>query len=161
MECDISFRFAQKEDTGTILSFIRDLAEYEDLAHEVVATEAQLQEWIFEKKRAEVLFAMEDGREAGFALFFYNFSTFLGRAGLYLEDLYVRPECRGRGIGKGLLAQLAKLAVERDCGRLEWACLDWNQSSIDIYLSQGALPVEGWTIYCLAGENLQKLAEEV
>ena len=161
MRNEISFRFAEEKDAGIILSFIRNLAEYEDMSHEVVATEALLREWIFEKQMAEVLFAMEDGREAGFALFFHNFSTFLGRAGLYLEDLYVLPACRGRGIGKALLARLAKLAVERGCGRLEWACLDWNKPSIDIDLSQGALPMEDWTTYRMTGESLRTLANEV
>ena len=160
MEQELTFRFAREEDAGTILFFIRELAEYEHLTGEVVATEALLREWIFEKGRAEVIFAMAEGREVGFALFFHNFSTFLGRAGIYLEDLYVRPEYRGRGYGKGLIRRLAALAVERGCGRLEWWCLDWNQPSIDFYLSLGAEPMSDWTVYRIAGKTLTDLAAE-
>ena len=155
----LTFRYAQPEDCGLILKFIQALAEYEGMLEEVVATEPLLREWIFEKKKAEVLFACEDGREVGFALFFHNFSTFLGRAGMYLEDLYVLPEYRGRGYGKALLRQLAKLAVERGCGRLEWWCLDWNRPSIDFYLSLGAEPMKDWTVYRIAGDTLAALAE--
>lgn len=155
----LTFRYAQPEDCGLILKFIQALAEYEGMLEEVVATEPLLREWIFEKKKAEVLFACEDGREVGFALFFHNFSTFLGRAGMYLEDLYVLPEYRGRGYGKALLRQLAKLAVERGCGRLEWWCLDWNRPSIDFYLSLGAKPMKDWTVYRIAGDTLADLAE--
>lgn len=126
-----NFRFAGEQDTGTILHFITQLAVYEKMEDQVVATEELLREWIFEKGKAEVIFALEDGREVGFALFCYNFSTFLGRAGIWLEDLFVLPEYRGKGYGKGLLKQLAKITVERGCGRLEWYCLDWNQPSID------------------------------
>ena len=142
-----------------ILQFIKDLAEYEHMLDEVVATEELLNEWIFQKEKAEVIFALEDDKEVGFALFFHNFSTFLGRAGIYLEDLYVKPEYRGKGYGKGLLKQLAKIAVERGCGRLEWWCLDWNQPSIDFYLSVGAEPMNDWTVYRFAGDRLNKLAE--
>ena len=152
------FRYAQAEDAGLILQFIRELAEYEKMLDEVVATEEDLKEWIFEKKKAEVLFVLEDGKEIGFALFFHNFSTFLGRAGLYLEDLYIRPEYRGRGYGKATLRQLAKIAVERGCGRLEWWCLDWNRPSIDFYLSMGAQPMEDWTVYRITGETLLQMA---
>ena len=155
----LTFRYAQPEDCGLILKFIQALAEYEGMLEEVVATEPLLREWIFEKKKAEVLFACEDGREVGFALFFHNFSTFLGRAGMYLEDLYVLPEYRGRGYGKALLRQLAKLAVERGCGLLEWWCLDWNRPSIDFYLSLGAKPMKDWTVYRIAGDTLADLAE--
>ena len=130
------------------------------MANEVIATEELLHHWIFEQKKAEVIFALEDGKEVGFALFFHNFSTFLGRAGIYLEDLYVRPEFRGRGYGKGLICQLARIAVERGCGRLEWWCLDWNQPSIDFYLSLGAEPMRDWTVYRIAGETLNSLADE-
>lgn len=154
----MAFRYAREEDAALILRFIRELAEYEKMSDEVVATEELLREWIFEKRRAEVIFALEDGEEVGFALFFHNFSTFLGRAGIYLEDLYVRPESRGKGYGKGLLKKLAQIAVERGCGRLEWSCLDWNQPSIDVYLSLGAEPMSDWTTYRLAGEMLQKMA---
>ena len=155
----MEFRFAQEEDTPKILQFIRELAEYERMLDEVIATEELLKEWIFDKKKAEVLFAVQDGAEVGFALFFHNFSTFLGRAGLYLEDLYVKPEWRGRGIGKGLLAQLARIAVERGCGRLEWSCLNWNQPSIDFYLSLHAQPMQDWTVYRLTGDTLLQLAQ--
>lgn len=158
MEQELAFRFAGEEDVGTVLFFIRELAEYEHLAGEVVATEALLREWIFEKGRAEVVFAMAEGKEVGFALFFHNFSTFLGRSGLYLEDLFVLPQYRGRGYGRAILEHLAFLAAKRGCGRLEWWCLDWNQPSIDFYLSLGAEPMKDWTVYRLAGDTLQDLA---
>ena len=133
----LTFRFAQETDTLLILQFIRELADYEHLLDQVVADEATLRDQLFEKRRAEVLFALEDGTEVGFALFFQNFSTFLGRAGLYLEDLYVRPEHRGKGYGKAFFRRLAAIAAERDCGRLEWWCLDWNTPSIGFYKSLG------------------------
>lgn len=152
------FRFAEEEDTPLILQFIRELADYEGMLGEVVADEAMLKEWIFRKQKAEVLFVLADGREVGFALFFHNFSTFLGRAGLYLEDLYVKPEYRGRGYGKAILKKLAAIAVERGCGRLEWWCLDWNKPSIDFYLSLGAQPMEDWTVYRITGDTLTSLA---
>ena len=155
----LTFRYADEGDCGVILHFIRELAVYEEMLDEVVATEELLREWIFEKKRAEVLFACVGQREVGFALFFHNFSTFLGRAGLYLEDLFVLPEYRGKGYGKAILKRLARIAVERGCGRLEWACLDWNRPSIDFYLSLGAAPMDQWTTYRVTGETLQKLAE--
>ena len=153
------FRAAQEKDTALILQFIRELAEYEKLLDEVVATEELLKEWIFDKKKAEVIFVLEDGAEAGFALFFHNFSTFLGRSGIYLEDLYVKPEYRGKGYGKALLKKLAQTAVERGCGRLEWRWLDWNRPGIDFYLSLGAQPMEDWTVYRIAGDTLTELAE--
>ncbi len=159
MSTSFEYRFADETDVGTILNFIRQLAVYEHMENDVVATEEVLREWIFEKGKAEVLFAVEDGREVGFALFCYNFSTFLGRAGIWLEDLFVLPEARGRGYGKGLLTQLAKIAVERGCGRLEWYCLDWNQPSIDFYLSLGAVRLDDWTTYRLTGDTLKKMAE--
>ena len=118
-----------------------------------------LETWIFDQKKAEVIFAVEDGKELGLVLLFYNFSTFLGRAGIYLEDLYVRPECRGKGYGKAILRKLAQIAVERGCGRLEWWCLDWNKPSIDFYLSLGAEPMSDWTVYRIAGDTLKQLAE--
>jgi GNAT superfamily N-acetyltransferase len=152
-------RFATEADTALILGFIKELAEYEKMSDQVVADEALLHEWIFEKKKAEVIFALEDGVEVGFALFFHNFSTFLGRAGLYLEDLFVKPAYRGRGHGKALIRELARIAVARGCGRLEWCCLDWNQPSIDFYLSLGALPMDEWTTYRLSGEGLTSFAE--
>ncbi len=154
-----NFRFAGEQDTGIILEFIRQLAIYEKMEDQVVATEDILREWIFEKGKAEVIFALEDGKEVGFALFCYNFSTFLGRAGIWLEDLFVLPEFRGKGYGKGLLKRLAKIAVERGCGRLEWYCLDWNQPSIDFYRSFGAVPLDDWTTYRLTGDTLKKMAE--
>ncbi|HJJ28570.1 MAG TPA: GNAT family N-acetyltransferase [Methanocorpusculum sp.] len=156
---DFTFRFAEPSDVPLILQFIRDLAEYEHLLKEVIATEELLSEWIFEKKKAEVIFVMDAKTEAGFALFFHNFSTFLGRAGIYLEDLYVKPKFRGKGYGKALLQELARIAVARGCGRLEWWCLDWNKSSIDFYLSLGAEPMRDWTVYRIAGDTLKKLAE--
>lgn len=156
---NITFRFAEEKDVPVILGFIKELADYEKMLDEVIADEALLREWIFEKKKAEVIFALIDGKEAGFALFFHNFSTFLGRAGIYLEDLYVKPAHRGKGLGKGLLKQLAKIATERGCGRLEWSCLDWNKPSIDFYLSLGATPMNDWTVYRLTGDTLRKMAE--
>ena len=153
----IDYRYATEQDVPLILSFIRSLAEYEHMADEVVATEALLQEWIFEKRKAEVIFALEDGKETGFALFFHNFSTFLGRAGIYLEDLFVLPEYRGKGYGKGLIQTLARIAVERGCGRLEWWCLDWNTPSIEFYRSLGAVPMDEWTVYRIAGKTLLEL----
>lgn len=155
----VYFRYAEETDVALILQFIKDLAEYERMSDEVIATEELLREWIFKKNKAEVIFAMEGEKEIGFALFFHNFSTFLGRAGIYLEDLYVKEAYRGRGYGKALLKKLAKIAVERGCGRLEWSCLDWNQPSIDFYRSLGAVPMDEWTVYRATGETLQKLAE--
>lgn len=156
----MDYRFAERKDTALILEFIKSLAEYENLSDEVVATPETLEEWIFDRQKAEVIFALEDGVEVGFSLFFHNFSTFLGRAGLYLEDLFVKPEYRGRGYGKGLLSQLAKIACERGCGRLEWVCLDWNKPSIDFYKSLGAVPMDDWTIYRVAGDTLTALAKQ-
>ena len=154
----VAFRTAERKDVALILTFIRELADYEKMLNEVVAMPELLEKWIFDERKAEVIFALEDEREVGFALFFHNFSTFLGRAGIYLEDLYVRPECRGKGYGKAILKELARIAVERGCGRLEWWCLDWNQPSIDFYLSLGAEPMKDWTVYRIAGETLTKLA---
>ena len=155
----IAFRYAEEKDAALILEFIRELADYEHMLDQVVATEALLKEWIFEKKKAEVIFAMDNGREVGFALFFHNFSTFLGRAGLYLEDLFVKPDSRGKGIGTAILKQLARIALERGCGRLEWYCLDWNKPSIDFYLSLGAEPLDEWTTYRLTGDTLKNMAK--
>ncbi len=149
------FRFAKREDCHIILEFIKGLADYERMSDDVVATPALLEEWIFDRKVAEVIFALEDGAEVGFALFFHNFSTFLGVGGIYLEDLFVLPEKRGHGYGKGLLKTLAEITVERGCGRLEWCCLDWNKPSIDFYLSLGAVPMDEWTTYRLTGDTLK------
>ena len=154
-----TYRFAEERDIPAILGFIRALAAYEHLEDQVVATEELLQEWLFEKKKAEVLLVETDGTAVGMALFFHNFSTFLGRAGIYLEDLFVLPEYRGRGFGKGLLQHLARVTVERGCGRLEWSCLDWNQPSIDFYRSMGAVPMDGWTVYRLTGDTLTAAAQ--
>lgn len=154
---DISFRPAVPEDCPLILSFIKALADYEKMSDQVVATEELLREWIFEKGKAEVIFPVVDGEEVGFALFFHNFSTFLGRAGIYLEDLFIKPEHRGKGYGKATLQQLGRIALERGCGRLEWACLDWNRPSIDFYLSLDAKPMEEWTVYRLTGDSLKGL----
>jgi GNAT superfamily N-acetyltransferase len=156
---EITFRYADRQDLGLILEYIKELAEYEKLQDEVVATEEILEEWIFNQKKAEVILAQADGKEAGFILFFHNFSTFLGRAGIYLEDLFVRSEYRGSGVGKALLKKLASITVERDCGRLEWSCLDWNQKSIDFYRSMGAVSMDEWTVYRVTGDSLKELAE--
>lgn len=155
----LNFRYANSDDTALILSFIKELAEYEQMLDEVVATEELLNEWLFEKKKAEVIFALVDGKEIGFALFFHNFSTFLGRSGIYLEDLYIKPEYRGKGYGKALFKQLAKIAVERKCGRLEWWCLDWNKPSINFYLSLGAKAMDDWTVYRITGDTLKRLGK--
>lgn len=155
----LNFRFAEEKDTALILQFIKELASYEKMLNEVVATEELLKEWIFEKNKAEIIFAIDNRVEVGFALFFHNFSTFLGRAGIYLEDLYVKPEYRGKGYGKGLLKKLAQIAVERECGRLEWWCLNWNKPSIDFYFALGAKPMDDWTVYRITGDTLKNLAE--
>ena len=153
----MTFRFAKETDCGLILEFIRQLADYEKMSDQVIATEELLREWIFEKEKAEVLFVCEGSKEVGFALFFHNFSTFLGRAGIYLEDLFVLPEYRGKGYGKAMLKKLAQITVERGCGRLEWSCLDWNKPSIGFYVSLGASPLDDWTIYRLTGETLEEM----
>lgn len=158
MEKQLTFRYTEKKDVPMILKLIKELARYEKLEDEVAATEEILEEWLFEKKRAEVIFPMVDGEVVGYALFFHNFSTFLGRAGIYLEDLFIRPEYRGNGYGKATIGKLASIAAERGCGRLEWSCLDWNQPSIDFYLSLGAEPMKGWTVYRLTGETLEAAA---
>lgn len=157
MDKELKFRFAQREDVAVILKFIKELAKYEHMEDSVIADEATLEEWIFDRQKAEVMFAVADEKEVGFALFFHNFSTFLGRAGLYLEDLYVLEEYRGRGIGKAFLKELASIAVARKCGRLEWCCLDWNQPSIDFYRSLGAEPLSEWTTYRLSGDTLHEM----
>ena len=160
MENTLTFRPAERKDVPLILDFIRALAEYERMTDQVVADEATLEEWLFDRGKAEVIFAVLEEKEVGFALFFHNFSTFLGRAGIYLEDLFVLPEYRGRGVGKAILKRLAALAAERGCGRLEWWCLDWNAPSIAFYRSLGAEPMSDWTVYRIAGQTLQDLAEK-
>ena len=157
-EQTLTLRPAQREDVGTILELIRLLAEYEHMTDQVVATEALLAETLFDKRQAEVLLAELDGQSVGMALFFHNYSTFLGRGGLYLEDLFVRPEYRGRGFGKRILQRLAQIAVERGCGRMEWSCLDWNTPSIGFYRSLGAQPMDEWTVYRLTGDTLAAAA---
>ncbi len=157
---NFKLRFAEKNDASLILEFIKELAVYEKMLHEVVATEEILIESLFERKAAEVIIGEYNDEPVAFALFFHNFSTFLGRPGLYLEDLYVRPEMRGKGIGTIMLAFLAKLAVERNCGRLEWWCLDWNEPSIQFYKQMGAIPMDEWTVYRVHNEALDKLAEK-
>ena len=156
---DLEIRAATEDDVPLILSLVKELAEYERLSHQVVATEEVLRDSLFGERRvAEVLIGHHGGEPAGFALFFHNFSTFLGRPGIYLEDLYVRPRYRGMGLGKALLARLAKLAKERGCGRLEWWVLDWNEPAIRFYKALGAVPMKDWTVYRLAGESLDELA---
>lgn len=158
---ELEVRTATEEDVPLLLRFIKELAEYEQLSHEVSATEEILRESLFGGRRfAEALLAYFGDEPAGFALFFHNFSTFLGRPGIYLEDLYVRPEFRGSGIGRALLVRLAKLAKERGCGRLEWWVLDWNEPSIGFYESLGAVAMDDWTVYRLTGDELSKLASE-
>ena len=159
MNSEVKFRYAQRNDVALILRFVKELAAYEKMSDQVVADEKTMEEWIFDKQKAEVIFALEEGKEVGFALFFHNFSTFLGRAGVYLEDLYVQPEHRGKGYGKALLKKLASIAVERGCGRLEWSCLDWNKPSIDFYLSLGAVPMSDWTQYRITGKTLLDFAQ--
>ena len=153
------FRFATKKDTPLILEFIKELADYENMSSEVIADEKTLCKWIFDKEKAEVLFAIENDKEVGFALFFHNFSTFLGRAGIYLEDLFVKPEYRKRGHGKALICELARIAKSRGCGRLELSCLNWTTPSINFYLSLGGTKMDDWTIYRFTGESLDNLAK--
>jgi GNAT superfamily N-acetyltransferase len=157
----LTIRFATAQDVSLVHRLIRGLAEYERLADEAVVTEADVRASLFgEKPDAEVLIAELDGAAAGFALFFHNYSTFLGRRGLYLEDLFVLPEYRGRGIGRALMARLARLALERSCGRFEWWVLDWNEAAIRFYGSLGARGMDEWTVYRLTGEPLARLAGE-
>jgi GNAT superfamily N-acetyltransferase len=157
----ITIREATEEDVLLIRQFIGELAEYEKLSHEVTATESLLREHLFGPRPvAEAMIAELDGEPVGFALFFHNFSTFLGRPGIYLEDLFVRPHARGKGVGRALLTEIAKLAVRRKCGRLEWAVLDWNEPAIGFYRSLGAVPMHEWTVFRVTGDELQKLAAE-
>lgn len=153
----LNLRPACRSDVPTILMFIKALADYEDLLDEVIADEALLERQLFDEKRAEVVLAVSDGKEIGFALFFHNFSTFLGRSGIYLEDLFILPEYRGRGFGKAILSYLARLALSRGCGRLEWSCLDRNTPSVEFYLSLGAQRMDEWTVYRVTGDTLNSL----
>ncbi|MBU5590192.1 GNAT family N-acetyltransferase [Clostridium sp. MSJ-4] len=157
---DFKLRFAEKEDVTLILDFIKELAEYEGLLSEVVATEKVLEESLFHRKSAEVIIGEYQGKPVGFALFFHNFSTFLGKEGIYLEDLYIKPEMRGKGLGGIILSFLAKLAVERNCERFEWWCLDWNEPSIKFYKKLGATPMDQWTVYRVHDEALENLAKK-
>ena len=154
-----NIREATIDDVGLILHFIKELASYEKLLHEVSASEEVLRETLFgEAAKAEVILGYYDDQAVGFALFFHNFSTFLGKPGIYLEDLYVKPEIRGKGIGKQMLQYLARLAIERGCGRLEWWVLDWNDTAIEFYKKIGAQPMDEWTVYRVTGEPLARLA---
>ena len=160
MSSSVSFRKAKPGDGALVLSFIRALAEYEKMLDVVSATADGLEQQLFELHSAEVFFALENGIEVGFALFFYNFSTFLGLPGLYIEDIFVLPEFRRRGIGKAIFTELARIALQRGCGRLEWSCLDWNTPSIAFYKSLGAIPMDEWTVYRVTGDALTKLGTE-
>lgn len=152
-------RKAEREDAALVLGFIKGIAKYEKMENEVEATVELLEEQLFDKGRAEVIFAMEDGKEVGFALFFHNFSTFVGRGGLYLEDLYVYPEYRGKGYGKALFLELVRIANERKCGRMEWVCLNWNTPSIEFYRSMGAVALDEWTTYRLTEGAIERLTD--
>jgi GNAT superfamily N-acetyltransferase len=157
---EFNIRSANETDVKLILQFIKGLGEYEKLSHQVIATEEKLHKTLFQQKMAEVIIGEYKGEPVGFALFFHNYSTFLGQSGIYLEDLFIIPEMRGKGFGKRMLKHLAKLAVERDCGRFEWACLDWNEPSICFYKGLGAEALNDWTVYRLSGETLRKLAAD-
>lgn len=157
----MTIRFATEKDTALVLSFIQQLAAYERMSSDVIASEESLRKWIFEKKKAEVLIGFVEGQPIGFALFFHNFSTFVGKSGLYLEDLFIKEEYRHYGFGKQFFTELAKIAVERDCGRFEWSCLDWNEPSIAFYKSLGAKPLDEWTIYRLSGDALKTVAGDI
>ena len=160
MSNSFNIRPARPEEAGLVLKFIKKLAVYEKCADEVVADEATVYHSLFVERSAEVVFAEEDGAVVGFALFFHNFSTFVGRKGLYLEDLFILPEKRGRGYGKAMLKHLAKIAVERTCGRMEWICLDWNEPALKVYRSIGAIPMNEWTVQRLDEGALKRFAGE-
>jgi len=160
MENDVQYRTATVSDTGLILFFIRALADHVKKLDEVTVTEEAIRHWLFEEHRAEVLFAVKDGQEVGFALYFYMFSTFSGKPVLFLEDFYVLPQYRGNGYGKGILGELARIALQGGCGRMEWHCLDWNKPSIEFYLSLGARVEDDFSVYSLSGDALRHMAEE-
>lgn len=155
-----TFCFAKEDDCSKILFFINGIAEYEKMENEVLNTEEMIRDYLFVRKRAEVVFILEDEKEVGFMLFFYNYSTFVGRSGLYLEDIFILPEHRHKGYGRKAMIYLAKLAVERNCGRMEWVCLDWNKPSIDFYKSLGAIGMTDWTTYRLTEDKIKELASE-
>ncbi len=155
-----TIRKAERKDVPLLLEFIKGIAKYEKMENEVVATPEMLETEMFDQHKAEAVFAEVNGKEVGFALYFYNFSTFIGHSGLYLEDLFVWPEYRGKGYGKALLLHLASIAKSHHCGRMEWTCLNWNQPSIDFYLSLGAVPMSDWTIYRLDAKALENLSEK-
>ncbi|MHB8128142.1 MAG: GNAT family N-acetyltransferase [Mobilitalea sp.] len=157
---DFNLRFATQEDTALILDFIKELAAYENMSDDVVATEELLYETLFVQKKAEVIIGDYQQQPVAFALFFHNYSTFLGRPGIYLEDLYVKQEMRGKGFGTRILSFLAKIATERNCGRLEWACLNWNKPSIKFYKQMGGVPMEQWTVYRLQDDALSKMSDK-
>lgn len=159
MEHTLTLRAAEEKDVGVVLSLIRELAEYEKMSDQVIATEEGLRAAMFDRRVAEAIIAEEDGKPIGFALYFYNFSTFIGHEGLYLEDLYVRPEYRGRGYGKALFCALARRAKEKNCGRFEWSCLDWNTPSIGFYRSMGAVAMDEWTVYRLDRAGIDALVQ--
>ena len=155
----VTFRYAVREDVALILRFIKKLAEYEKIPEAVYATEEFLEEWMFDKQRAEVIFAQIDGKDIGFVFFYQTFPAYLGNGGIYIDDLYVDPEYRGKGYGKQMIKYMARTALERDCGRMEWCCLNWNQSSMDFYRSMGAIPLDECTIF-RAPENVLKMIIE-
>ena len=157
---NFKLRFAEEDDTKLILDFIKELADYEKLLNEVVATEEVLHDSLFVQKKAEVIVGEYNGKPVGFALLFHNFSTFLGKSGIYLEDLYIKPEMRGKGLGKIMLSFLAKLAVKRNCGRFEWWCIDWNEPSIKFYKNMGAKQMDEWTVYRVDDSALSDLANK-
>lgn len=160
MENKLTFRDAERKDIPLVLSFIRQIAEYEKMSDAVIADEKTLEKYIFDQKRAEVFFAMEDNKEIGFALYYFNFSTFVGRSGLYLEDVFIKEEYRHKGYGKAILKKLAEKARDLNCGRMEWVCLNWNRPSIAFYTSLGAIPMSDWTTYRLDEEGIRNLAEK-
>ncbi len=155
-----SIRKAIPQDAATIYDLIRKLAIYEKLENEMITSLDELRENIFDKNFAEVIIAEEDGKPVGFALYFFNFSTFVGKPGLYLEDVFVEPDCRGKGYGKKLLIELAKIAKERNCGRMEWSVLDWNTPSIEFYKSLGATPMDEWTVFRLTKKGIDDLSQQ-
>lgn len=156
---DFQFRYATENDAALVLDFIKGIAAYEKMLDLVVNTEEMIKDIVFGQKHAEVIFALEDGKEVGFALFFHNYSTFVGRSGMYLEDIFVWPEYRGKGYGKALFCEVARIAKERNCGRMEWTCLNWNEPSKGFYKSLGAVPMDEWTIFRLTEDKIAELVK--